>query len=147
MRRHRVMLVLAGAAAVGCAAPLTVTAASAASAAALASAWGTAIEVPGLGSLNQGGLAEVPSVSCGSAGNCLAVGGYRDGANHEQAFVAGETNGTWGNAIVISGLSTLDTRGNAAITSVSCGSAGNCTAVGTYTDGSGHSQAFVVNQG
>jgi len=29
---------------------------------------------------------------------------------------------------------------------VSCGSAGNCAAGGTYTGGAGHTQAFVVNQ-
>jgi hypothetical protein len=146
MRRHRVMLVLAGAAAVGCAAPLTVTAAPTAWAAARASAWGTAIEVPGLGSLNQGGLAEVASVSCGSAGNCLAVGGYRDGANHEQAFVAGEGNGTWRRAIEVPGSGTLNAGGGASADSVSCVSAGNCAAVGTYTDASGSSQVFVVSK-
>ena len=32
--------------------------------------WQQAIEVPGLGTLNKGGTAEVSSVSCGSAGSC-----------------------------------------------------------------------------
>jgi len=40
----------------------------------------------------------------------------------------------------------LNAGGNASTDSVSCVSAGNCAAVGDYTDGSGHTQAFVVNQ-
>jgi len=44
------------------------------------------------------------------------------------------------------GLADLNADGNASITSVSCGAAGNCAAAGTYTDGSGHTQAFVASQ-
>jgi hypothetical protein len=62
MRRHRVVMVVAGAAAVWCAAPAAVTAAPAAEAAAQAGTGGTAIEVPGLASLNQGGQARLTSV-------------------------------------------------------------------------------------
>src|SRR5215469_5732714 len=46
--------------------------------------WGRAIEVPGLGVLNKGGNAGVGSVSCGSAGNCVAGGSYRDRNGHVQ---------------------------------------------------------------
>jgi hypothetical protein len=146
MRRHRAMMVLAGAAAVWCAAPLGVTAAPAAWAVARAGTWGTAIEVPGLRSLNQGGLAELGSVSCGPKGQCLAVGGYRDAANHEQAFVAGEQNGTWRRAIEIPGSGTLNAGGGAAADSVSCVSAGNCAVVGTYTDASSSGEVFVASR-
>jgi hypothetical protein len=145
MRRHRVLMVVAGAAAVWCAAPLPVTAAPAARAVAQAGTWGTAIEVPGLGSLNQGGAARLASVSCGSAGNCVAGGGYLDGSGRGQAFVAGETNGTWRRAIEVPGSEILNAGGGATATSVSCASAGNCAAVGSYRDRSGHYQAFVVS--
>jgi hypothetical protein len=57
------MMTLAGAAAVWCAAPLAVT--RAAEAVAGGGVWGRAIEIPGLGTLNAGGLARVLSVSCG----------------------------------------------------------------------------------
>ena len=57
MRRHRVMKVLLGAAVVWYVAPLAVMAAPTAWAVASAGTWGSAIEVPGLGSLNQGGQA------------------------------------------------------------------------------------------
>jgi hypothetical protein len=139
-------MVLAGAAAVWCAAPLPATAAPAARAAALAGTWGTAIEVPGLGSLNQGGAAQLNSVSCGAAGNCVAGGGYRDGSGHGQAFVVSETNGKWRRAIEVPGSEILNAGGGATVYSVSCPSAGNCAAVGHYTDGSGLSQAFVVSE-
>jgi len=90
MRRHRVKMVLAGATAVWCAAPLAVSAAPVAGAVARAGTWRTAIEVPGLGSLNRGGYAEVHSVSCASAGNCAAGGFYTDGHGHQQAFVVSQ---------------------------------------------------------
>jgi hypothetical protein len=60
--------------------------------------------------------------------------------------VASETNGTWGTAIKIPGLGTLNAGGNATVTSVACGAPGNCAAVGTYTDCVGHTQAFVASQ-
>ncbi|HEV2244945.1 MAG TPA: hypothetical protein VGR98_28175, partial [Streptosporangiaceae bacterium] len=93
MRRYRVMMVLAGAAAVWCAAPLAVTAATAAGAAAQVGTWHRAIEVPGSGALNKGGEAAVTSVSCPSAGNCAAGGSYTDGSGSLQVFVVSERNG------------------------------------------------------
>jgi hypothetical protein len=53
---------------------------------------------------------------------------------------------TWGTAIEVPGTAALNTGGGALVTSVSCTSAGNCGAAGTYTDSSGESQAFVVSQ-
>jgi hypothetical protein len=146
MRRHRVMLVLAGAAAVWCAAPQAATAAPAAGAVARAGTWRTAIEVPGLGSLNQGGNAQLTSVSCGSPGNCAADGFYTDGSGSLQVFVVSERNGPWGKAIEVPGSGTLNTGGIAFPGSVSCASAGNCAAGGFYRDGFGHFQVFVVSQ-
>jgi len=45
----------------------------------------------------------------------------------------------------VAGSGTLN-AGDAKVTSVSCRPAGRCAAGGTYTDASGHTQAFVVNQ-
>jgi hypothetical protein len=108
--------------------------------------WRAAIEAPGLAALNKGGNAEINSISCASAGNCSAGGDYRDGSGHTQAFVAGETNGTWRAAIEVPGTAALNLGGNATLGSVSCASAGNCGAGGFYTDSSGHTQAFVVGE-
>ena len=83
--RRRVVIVLAGAAAVW-RAPLAVTGVadagpvSAAAGAVMTGVWSRAIEVPGLGALSQGGDAGVSSVSCASAGNCAAGGDYFDGS-------------------------------------------------------------------
>ena len=108
--------------------------------------WHAAIEVPGTAALNQGGQAVVNSVSCASAGNCSAGGLYRDGSGHDQAFVAGERNGIWHAAKEVPGSAALNGGGDAQIVSVSCASAGTCSAGGLYTDGSGHDQAFVAGE-
>ncbi len=108
--------------------------------------WHAAIEVPGTRGLNKGGNAAVDSVSCASAGNCAAGGGYTDGSGHHQAFVASETNGTWHAAIEVPGTAALNKRGEAGVSSVSCASARNCAAVGGYKDSSRHHQAFVASE-
>ena len=107
--------------------------------------WGTAIEVPGTATLNSGDYAYVNSVSCATSGNCAAVGAYLHGSDR-QAFVIDETDGSWGTAIEVPGTATLNSGGNTQANSVSCAAAGNCTAGGYYTDGSGHYQAFVVDE-
>ena len=108
--------------------------------------WGNAREVPGTAALNAGGFAQVDSVSCASAGNCSAGGSYADASDNTQAFVVSEVNGTWGNAIKVPGAASLNAGGQAEVSSVSCGSAGNCGAGGYYTDGSGGVQALVASQ-
>jgi hypothetical protein len=77
----------------------------------------------------------VDLVSCGSAGNCV---GASDGS------VANQVYGTWRTAREVPGLAALGTGGS--VTSLSCGSAGDCSAGGSYTDVAGHNQAFVVNR-
>src|SRR5262249_58221291 len=71
---------------------------------------------------------------------------YKDGSGGFQGFVVSKTNGTWGQAIEVAGLGALNKGGNARISSVSCVSAGNCAAGGTYHDGADHIQVFVVSQ-
>jgi hypothetical protein len=107
--------------------------------------WGSAIEVPGTAALNTGGTAVVGSVSCPSAGNCAADGGYTDALGHSQTFVAHEVNGAWDNAIEVPGTAALNASGNGGTGPVSCPSAGNCTLGGYYQDSSGV-QAFVAEQ-
>jgi hypothetical protein len=108
--------------------------------------WGTAEEVPGSGALNAGGFAIVNAISCTSSGNCAAGGYYTDGGGHPQAFVTDESHGTWGAAEEVPGSGALNVAGNAAVNSISCASPGDCAAGGSYTDGAGHSQAFVVDE-
>ena len=105
--------------------------------------WGTAIEVPGFAALNAGGNGGfypppgVDSVSCGSAGNCAAGGWYVDSFGTAQAFVVSEVNGVWGSAQEVA--ENLDVN-SANVDSVSCTSAGSCTA------GGGPWGAFVVSK-
>jgi hypothetical protein len=108
--------------------------------------WRTAREVPGTGALNVHGDASVFSLSCASAGNCAVGGQYVDSSHAGQAFVDSEVNGTWRTAMEVPGTAALNTSGGAWISSVSCASAGNCSAGGDYGDGPGHSQMFVVSE-
>jgi hypothetical protein len=113
-------------------------------------AWGTAIEVPGLGALNKGNRAAVNWVSCGSAGSCVAGGAYAGGfvaparSGRLHGFVAVERNGVWHRAIEVPGLAALSRGGDAFVTSVSCASAGSCAAGGYYTGLLHHRQGFVA---
>jgi hypothetical protein len=108
--------------------------------------WGTAVQVPGLDTLNQGEHAFTNTVSCAPAGGCAAGGFYIDSAGHRQAFVADETGGTWRTAEQVPGIAALNTGGSAETLSVSCAPPGTCSAGGLYADSSGHAQAFVVNK-
>jgi hypothetical protein len=85
-------------------------------------------------------------VSCAAAGYCSAGGTYTDSSGHSQGFVVNQVHGIWGQARQVPGTAVLDQGGSAWLPSLSCAAAGNCSAGGTYTDSSGHSQAFVVNQ-
>jgi hypothetical protein len=106
--------------------------------------WGKAIVVRGTATGARNGAT---SVSCGSAGNCVAGGDFAPGIEEPyQAFVAVERNGSWGKAIEVPGSAALNSGGNAAVLSVSCESARNCAAGGLYRDRSGHQQAFVVSE-
>ena len=105
--------------------------------------WRRAIQVPGLGALNASGFAGVLSVSCAAAGSCAAGGDYQDHAGNDEGFVASERHGRWGRAIPLPGLRALNVIGEAAVNSVSCGSAGNCAAGGFYEGRGHHYQGFV----
>ncbi|HEV2374517.1 MAG TPA: hypothetical protein VGS19_20440 [Streptosporangiaceae bacterium] len=110
--------------------------------------WGNAQLVPGMLALDGGGLARTQTVSCASAGNC-AAGGYYQSKKGWQAFVTDEAGGVWHKAQEVAAA--LNLGGNAAVSSVSCGSAGNCVAGGSSqpkpaAPGSGTQVAFIVTQ-
>jgi uncharacterized repeat protein (TIGR01451 family) len=87
----------------------------------------------------------VRSVSCASAGNCTAVAPYRDSSGHQQGLLLTQTAGTWAAAKAVL---PANARSNtfAFLNSVSCASAGNCTAAGGYLDSSGHFQGLLLTQ-
>jgi hypothetical protein len=118
--------------------------------------WGTALSVPGLAGLNKGGNAQVSAMSCASAGNCSAGGYYTSGhfaggAAMTAAFVVSQVHGTWGMAQAVPGLAALNIGMQAAVSSVSCASPGECSAGGSFGRPFGEGSCcrpsgFVVNQ-
>jgi hypothetical protein len=154
--RHRgAILIVAAVACSGFLANASATSAQTAPAARAAAAssgtWGTAEEVPGTATLNAGDRAAINTVSCTSAGNCVAGGYYATAAPAKgppitQAMVVTESGGQWGTATEVPDTATLNAGGAAKITSISCSAPGECSAGGQYTDSSGISQAFVVTE-
>jgi hypothetical protein len=142
MRRYRITVLVVGVVTGGA----VLLGGAADAGAAPAAAGSRAIEVPGLAALNADGRAEVLSVSCGPAGACAAGGYYYDRQDHQQGFVVSEQDGTWGKAIPVPGLALLNVGGTAGVTSLSCGSAGNCAAGGYYKDAHADLQGFVVSE-
>jgi Bacterial Ig-like domain (group 3) len=106
-------------------------------ASAAAPVWGTAHELPGITGLAPDDGAAAWTVSCSSPGNCAVGGSYGDQANSSitSAFVADQRNGSWRNAIEVPGIAALSVGENAEVNSVSCTSAGDCTAGGSYWPG------------
>jgi len=66
--------------------------------------------------------------------------------NREVAFVTDEADGSWGQATKVLASASLGAFGDPAIDAISCASAGNCSAGGTYWNLSKGTQAFVVNE-
>lgn len=108
--------------------------------------WGKALKAPGLSKLNAGGNAQIRSLSCPSAGNCAAAGLYKDGLGRDQALLVSQIHGRWRPAFEIPGTAALNAGGDASAFGVSCSSAGNCAAGGTYLDRVSACQAFIVTQ-
>ena len=108
--------------------------------------WGSAMRLSGPFDYTDDldGVDNVTSISCSSPGNCGAGGFYGAFQGFQQAFVATETDGTWGTAREVAGFLDLGKRGY--LQSVSCPSNGNFVVAGTYLDRSADWQAFVVNE-
>jgi hypothetical protein len=89
-------------------------------------------------------FAAFTSLSCASAGNCTAVGYYEDTSGHSQGLMITQSSRAWGNGVKATLPAGAAKNPDAGIESVSCPSAGNCTAVGGYEDASGHGQAVLL---
>jgi hypothetical protein len=128
--RGRAVVLISGATAAGILAGGVAAAAGAA--ATPAGHWGNAHPVGGLNTGNAGGLAAVSSVSCGSPGNCVAVGSFHTSDHNSHGFFAEEKGGAWGPAaeLFVDDSSTLD--------SASCSGAGDCVIVGHVIDSAPH---------
>jgi hypothetical protein len=90
--------------------------------------------------LNKGNSSNLGQVSCGSPGNCVAVGYYSPAPSQLKPFIEAEKNGAWQPVITLTSLGTL-----ASLDVVSCASAGNCTAGGS-AGGTTGAHAIVVTE-
>jgi LPXTG-motif cell wall-anchored protein len=86
------------------------------------------------------------NVSCSSAGNCTAVGRFKNAAGGVETFAVSSTNGTWAQAVpVVFAAGVQNTSHGDILRDVSCASAGNCTAVGEFKNAAGDAEAFTVS--
>lgn len=100
--------------------------------------WRTAVEatLPG-NAASSYEFVSLNSVSCASAGDCSAVGSYTDNSDVSHGLLLTETGGAWEAGIEPTLPSNADTTGGVGLSSISCSSIGNCSAVGTYETSSG----------
>ena len=109
--------------------------------------WGPGLEavLPANATVTERSGATVYSVSCGSAGNCSAVGAYTDGPGTYAALLLKETAGSWGTGVEAT-LPANATGEAAGLNSVSCSSVGNCSAIGSYLDSSGNGPGLLLTE-
>ena len=89
------------------------------------------------------------SVSCASAGNCVAVGEFHNAAGGYEAFTQTQTNGIWGTTELATfepGVATTGQLAGGRFNSVSCASPGNCVAAGSFSNPDGNFEAFTQTQ-
>jgi hypothetical protein len=85
------------------------------------------------------------SVSCSASGNCTAVGQFKIINNSKEAFTMTSTNGEW--TLARPAVFPADVQSEnpeARFDSVSCATAGNCTAVGWFNNISDWGEAFTM---
>ena len=116
---------------------------------AFAAAWARGVEVTlpaGAATSPQSPQVSLSSVSCASAGNCTAVGSYLDSSINFQGLLLTETSGAWAQGVQVTLPAGAGTNPFVSLSSVSCASAGNCTAVGYYGDSSGNYQGLLLTE-
>jgi hypothetical protein len=98
--------------------------------------WAAAQEVPGYAVLNTGTSQDVSvSVDCPSTGNCTVVGSYTGTGNYVYPFTDTETNGTWANALELTGFPAGNGDDSATLDVLSCTGVGDCTVSGVFNNG------------
>src|SRR5207244_10150416 len=95
-----------------------------------AGTWATGVEATLPLNAGSNPFASLNSVSCASAGNCSAVGGYHDSSSHAQGLLLSETGSTWAPGTEAIRPANAGSNTGVSSGSMSCASAGNCSAVG-----------------
>jgi hypothetical protein len=109
--------------------------------------WQQAQTLGGSGTVVTPVASEAHSVSCAAPGDCV-VGGFAlvDPGMVQRAFIATEVNGSWGMTRELPGSAALNAGASADVAVVSCPSAGNCAAGGSYTDAGGLRHAMTADK-
>jgi hypothetical protein len=114
--------------------------------------WRAGVEatVPAKAGARQVGV-WLSSVSCASAGNCTAVGFYTDvyadgTGGDDEGLLLTEKAGKWAPGVAAALPANSASRPGVVLNSVSCASAGNCTAVGSYANTSGGSAGLLLTE-
>jgi len=98
------------------------------------------------GTMSANPFSELKSVSCSSPGSCTAVGSYSPPSGGAESFSVSSTGGTWGSPVRTTFNSgVLNSSTSVWLRDVSCVSAGNCTAVGTFRNVAGDEEGFTVS--
>lgn len=114
-----------------------------------AGTWSAASMVPSLpanAASNPEDRVRMGGVSCTSVGNCVAVGDYTDSSGDVEGFLWTETAGAWGAGVQATPPANAASNPRVEFASLSCPSAGNCTAVGEYTDNSGDTEGLMLGE-
>jgi hypothetical protein len=82
---------------------------------------------------------QLQALSCASTGNCGAIGGYDDGLGDSQALLVTEAGGKWQRAVEArapagAAIEPFKLSDGGGLADISCPAAGDCTAIGRYTD-------------
>ena len=118
--------------------------------------WSTATQIPGTSATapwnswwdTQWRRIISTQLDCSSIGNCTLAGTIRNSSEVSKAFIATQTNGTWASAAPVPGISSLGNNTDSTVWSISCPSASDCVAAGTYKSalnlGGRSEQPFIV---
>ena len=108
--------------------------------------WGSVFLPSGIDAPAQGNISTVDSVSCYASGDCTAGGTVTQGSVVGEAYVVTELNGVWGSVQDLPGVDGLNQDQNAVLSGLSCTAPGDCSATGSYDDGSQQVQTFVDSE-
>jgi Bacterial Ig-like domain (group 3) len=142
--------VLAGGLAAGASAPAVRAATGASATSPIGGSWSKVTgPLPGWAALKSA-YGTTPAVSCATAGNCLAVGGYQVAGSRTLSMVDAEVNGKWANVEELPGFAALNQHAPVDSTSgavtVSCPAAGDCTVAGYFTEANYVQHAYVADE-
>ncbi len=99
--------------------------------------------------LGKGQVSQIHSISCTSAGNCGAIGVYKVHTTpiaRTEGFVVNEIRGRWTRTTEIALPPDANADPFTTLNQITCASAGNCVAVGSYLDTQNITHGLVVNQ-